>query len=167
LKSESSGFPILEALKKARNIEEQLSKRYDRFAKFTGNEVASSIFTHLTSECRKHVRWCDDLSVLLGEARNLRYRGVSMLGRLPETVFDIGMQTPIETTFKIVNEHTVVEENVLRFYVELSHVISNDEAHRILQNLIEDESSHHKMLGKLSNDLNELYGERLALKLDE
>jgi len=163
LKSESSGLPILEALEIARNIEEQLSHRYDRFAEFTENEVARSIFTHLATECRKHERLCDDLSVLLGNASGMRYRGESMPGSLPETGSNIDKQAAIETTFKIVNEHTEVEENVLRFYVELSHVVTNNEARGILQKLIEDESSHHKMLGELSNDLNELYGERLAL----
>jgi rubrerythrin len=42
---------LLEVLNKARNLEEQLSTRYSRFAEFTDNEVASSLFAHLASEC--------------------------------------------------------------------------------------------------------------------
>jgi len=50
LKPESSDLPLLEALKKARDIEEQLSTRYIQYAEFTDNEVASSLFTRLASD---------------------------------------------------------------------------------------------------------------------
>jgi rubrerythrin len=60
-----------------------------------------------------------------------------------------------------------VEESVLRYYIDLSHVVSNDKAFGILQRLIEDERSHHEMLGMLTNDLKELYGEKVTLESDD
>jgi rubrerythrin len=153
MKPESSGLPILEALKKALDLEEKLSKSYDQFAEFTDNEVAGSLFAHFSSECRKHKRMLGELAGLLGDAVNLNYRGDSM----PERIVEIGPildeLTAIETTFRIVKEHTAVEESVLRYYVDLSRVVSNDEACGIIRRLIDDEISHHEMLGKLMSDL--------------
>jgi len=163
LMPESSGLPILEALKKARDIEEQLSKRYIQYAEFTDNEVASSLFTRPASDCRKHSCMLDELSGLLGNTTNLNYRGNLMPGRLPEFGSAIDQPTAIETTYKIAKEHTAVEESVLQFYIDLSRVVPNDEAYGILRRLIEDERSHHEMLDKLMSDLMELYGEKLAL----
>ena len=163
MKPENSDLPILEALNKARDIEDQLSTRYSKFAEFTDYEVASSLFTHLASECRNHSCMLDDLSGLLGNAVNLNYGGDLMPGRLPEIGSVIDQPTAIETTFKIVKEHTAVEESVLQYYVELSRVISNDEASGIIHRLIEDERSHHEMLDRLTSDLMELYGDRLSL----
>jgi hypothetical protein len=54
--------------------------------------------------------------------------------------------------------------SVLRYYIDLSRVVSNDEAYCIIQRLIADERSHHEMLDKLMSDLKELYGEQLALE---
>lgn len=82
-----------------------------------------------------------------------------MLERLPEIGPIIDQPTAIETTYKIVKEHTAVEESVLRYYVDLSRAGSNDEAFSILRKLIEDERSHHETLGRLASDLIELYGE--------
>ena len=56
---------------------------------------------------------------------------------------------------------------MLRYYVDLSRAGSNDEASGILRRLIEDERSHHEMLGRLASDLKELYGEQLALDSDD
>lgn len=103
----------------------------------------------------------------MGNAVNLNYRGDLMLGMLPEIGSIIDQSTAIETTFKIAKEHTDVEESVLQYYVDLSHVVSNDEASDIIRRLIEDERSHHEMLGKLTSDLKELYGEKLALESDD
>jgi rubrerythrin len=166
LKPEISDLPLLEALNKARNLEEQLSTRYSRFAEFTDNEVASSLFAHLASECQKHSCMLDELSGLIGNTMNLNYQGDLMPRRLPEIRSTSDHSTAIETTFNIAKEHTTVEESVLRFYVDLSHVISNDEASGIIQRLIEDERSHHEMLLQLMSDQKELYGERLALESD-
>ena len=166
MKPESSGLTILEALKKAMDVEEKLSKSYGQFAEFTENEVAGSLFAHLASECRKHKRMLGELAGLLGDAVNLNYRG----GSLPEGIDEIGPVldelTAIETTFRIVKEHTAVEESVLRYYVDLSRVVFHDEACGIIRELIDDERSHHEMLGRLTSDLMELYGERLALESD-
>jgi rubrerythrin len=164
LKPENSPLPILDTLKKVRDIEEQLSKRYSQFAEFTDNEVASSLFTHLASECRKHKHMLDELPGLLGDAANKNYKGDSIPGRLPEIGSIIDKGTAIETTFKIVKEHVAVEESMLQYYVDLSGVVSNDEAYGIIRRLIEDERSHHETLGKLTRDLKELYGERLSLE---
>jgi len=108
----------------------------------------------------------DELSGLIGNTMNLNYQGDLMPRRLPEIRSTSDHSTAIETTFNIAKEHTTVEESVLRFYVDLSHVISNDEASGIIQRLIEDERSHHEMLLQLMSDLKELYGERLALESD-
>lgn len=54
---------------------------------------------------------------------NLNYRGDLMPGRLPEIGSVIDQPTVIETTFKLIEEHTAVEESVLRHYIDLSHVI--------------------------------------------
>lgn len=158
---------MLEALNKARDLEERLSTRYSQFAEFTDNEVASSLFAHLASECQKHSCMLDELAGLMGNAVNLNYRGDLMLGMLPEIGSIIDQSTAIETTFKIAKEHTDVEESVLQYYVDLSHVVSNDEASDIIRRLIEDERSHHEMLGKLTSDLKELYGEKLTLESDD
>jgi len=163
LKPESSDLPLLEALKKARDIEEQLSTRYIQYAEFTDNEVASSLFTHLASDCKNHSCMLDELSSLLGNATNLNYRGGLMPGRLPEIGSVIDQGAAIETTYKFAKEHTAVEESVLKFYIDLSRVVPNDEAYSILRRLIEDERSHHEMLDQLMSDLMELYGEQLVL----
>ena len=163
MKTESSDLPLLEALKKARDIEEQLSTRYIQYAEFTDNEVASSLFTRLASDCRKHSCMLDELSGLLANAVNMNYRGDLMPGRLPEIGSVIDQPTAIETTYEITKEHTAVEESVLQFYIDLSRVVPNDEAYSILRRLIEDERSHHEMLDKLMSDLMELYGEQLVL----
>lgn len=60
-----------------------------------------------------------------------------------------------------------MEESVLGYYVDLSCIVTNEEASRIIRRLIEDERSHHDMLGKLMSDLQELYGEQLALESDD
>jgi len=156
-------LPLLEALNKAKDLEEQLSTRYIRFAEFTDNEVASSLFAHLASECKKHSCMLDELSGLMGNAMNLKYQGDFIPRRLPEFRSTSDQQTAIETTFKIVKEHIALEESMLRYYVDLSHVVFNDEAFGIIQRLIEDERSHHGMLGRLTSDLQALYGEQLAL----
>ena len=106
----------------------------------------------------------DDVQCLLGNAVNLNYRGDFMPGRLPEIGSVIDQPTVIETTFKLIKEHTAVEESVLRYCIDLSRVVSNDEAYGIIQRLIADERSHHEMLDKLTSDLKELYGEQLALE---
>ncbi len=103
----------------------------------------------------------------MGNAVNLNYRGNLMHRKLPEIRSTSDQQTAIETTFKIAKEHTDVEESVLQYYVDLSHVISNDEAFGIIQRLIEDERSHHEMLSRLTSDLKELYGEKLTLESDD
>jgi rubrerythrin len=157
---------LLEALKKARGIEEQLSRRYSQFAEFTDNEVARSLFTHLASECRKHSGILDGLPGLLGNAVNLNYGGEYMPGKLPEIGPIIGKPKVIETTFEIAKEHIAVEESVLRYYVDLSRIVTNGEASGIIRRLIEDERSHHELLGRLTSDLMELYGEQLALDSD-
>ena len=157
---------LLEALRTARGIEEQLSMRYSEFAGFTDNEVACSLFTHLASECRKHSSMLDELPGLLGKAVDLPYRGDFVPRRLPEIGSIIDGQSAIETTFKIVKEHIAVEESVLRYYVDLSRIVSNVKAAGIIRRLIEDERSHHGMLGRLTSQLTELYGEQLALDSD-
>jgi len=101
----------------------------------------------------------DDVQCLLGNAVNLNYRGDFMPGRLPEIGSVIDQPTVIETTFKLIKEHTAVEESVLRYCIDLSCVVSNDEAYGIIQRLIADERSHHEMLDKLMSDLKELFGE--------
>ena len=83
--------------------------------------------------------------------------------RLSEIRLTRDQPTAIETTFKIVKEHTTVEESMPKYYVDLSQVVSNNEAFRITQRLIEDEKSHHRLLGKLTSDIQELYGSQLAL----
>ncbi len=163
MKLDTSELTLLGALNTVRGIEEQLSSRYSQFAEFTDNEVARSLFTHLASECRKHSGMLDELSDLLGKAVDLPYRGDFTPRRLPEIGSIIDQQLAIETTFKIVKEHIAVEESVLRYYVDLSRIVSNDEAEGIIRGLIEDERSHHGMLGRLSSELTELYSERLAL----
>ena len=53
---------------------------------------------------------------------------------------------------------------MLRYYIDLSRVVSNDEAYGIIRWLVDDERSHSEMLDKLMSDLKELYGEQLALE---
>ncbi len=65
----------------------------------------------------------DDVQCLLGNAVNLNYRGDFMPGRLPEIGSVIVQPTVIETTFKLIEEHTAVEERVLRDYIDRSRVI--------------------------------------------
>ena len=166
MKPESSGLSILEALKKARDVEEKLSESYDEFAEFTDNEVAGSLFTNLASECRKHKRMLDELAGLLGVAVNLNFRGDSIPERITERGSTLAKLTAIETTFNVIKEHTAVEESMLRYYVDLSRVVSNQEASGISWRLIEDERSHHEMLGRLASNLMELYGDQLALDSD-
>ena len=86
---------------------------------------------------------------------------------LPEIGSKIDLPTAIKTTYKIVKEHSAVEERVLRYYVDLSRVVSTDEASEIVRTLIEDEKSHHEMLSRLSSDLKDLYGEQLALDSED
>ncbi len=90
-----------------------------------------------------------------------------MLERLPEIGPIIDQPTAIETTYKIVKEHTAVEESVLSYYVDLSRIVTNEEASGIIRRLIDDERSHHEILGRLASDLKELYGEQLALDSDD
>ena len=112
-------LPLLEVLNKAKDLEEQLSTRYIRFAEFTDNEVASSLFAHLASECKMHLCMLDELSGLMGNAMNLKYQGDFIPIRLPEFRSTSDQQTAIETTFKIVKEHIALEESMLRYYVDL------------------------------------------------
>ncbi len=56
---------------------------------------------------------------------------------------------------------------MLRYCIDLSRVVSNDEAYDIIRWLVDDERSHPEMLDKLMSDLKELYGEQLALESDD
>ena len=159
-------LPLLEALNKAKDLEEQLSTRYIRFAEFTDNEVASSLFAHLASECKKHSCILDELSGLMGNAMNLKYQGDFIPRRLPEIKLTSDQPTATETTFITAKEHIAMEASMLQYYVDLSHVVSNNEAIGIIQRLIEDERSHHEMLGRLTSDLMELYGSQFALDFE-
>jgi len=107
-----------------------------------------------------------ELPYLLGEAVDLPYRGDFTPRRLPEISPVIDQQLAVETTFKIVKEHIAVEESVMRYYVELSRIISNEKAVGRIQSLIEDERSHHEMLGRLTSELTVLYGEQLTMDYD-
>ena len=166
MKSNITELSLLEALNTARGIEEQLSTRYSQFAELTKNEVVCSLFTHLALECQKHSDMLKELPYLLGEAVDLPYRGDFTLRRLPEIRPVIDQQLAVETTFKIVKEHIAVEESVMRYYVELSRIISNEKAVGRIQSLIEDERSHHEMLGRLTSELTVLYGEQLTMDYD-
>ncbi len=99
----------------------------------------------------------------LGECCEPELPGGFYTGRLPEIGSVVDQPIAIETTFKLIEEHTAVEESVLRYCIDRSRVVSNDEAYGIIQGLIDDERSHHEMLDKLMSDLKDLYGEQLAL----
>ena len=70
----------------------------------------------------------DELTGFPRDVVNLNYRGDFMPGGLPEIGPIIDQPTAIETTFKIVKGHTAVERSVLRFYVDLTRVVTNEEA---------------------------------------
>jgi len=59
----------------------------------------------------------------LGECCEPELQGGYYTGRLPEIGSVIDQPTVIETTFKLIEEHTAVEESVLRYYIDRSRVI--------------------------------------------
>ncbi len=140
-------------------IEEDGERFYSEVAKGAKNEDLRKFFEFMAGEERKHAQRFREIAQSVGldetyldSDEALAYLSEVVSGRIFPSYEDMIVWVKNRDLPDVIDYSLGMEKETVIFYLELSHVVRDEDGKRVLSEIIEEERKHIRMLMKLKRE---------------